>query len=101
MEDPIFTNGPEKIFVDEAKAQAVNGLLQFWLRSGTEKYTFLFHLATAKQIGRLLLKQVEEIEAKTGQKFDARLSNEPLMSPIQDIGDSDKKGPEKPKPKKR
>ena len=83
MEQPFdFDQGPEKIFVDKAHIRIINGLLNVTMQSGTELSTYILPLPLAKQISRAVSMQIEEIEQKTGMKFDGRLPNEPMLSPI-------------------
>lgn len=83
MERPFdFDAGPKKIFVDKAHIRIINGLLNITMQSGSELTTYLVPLPLAKQISRAVAMQIEEIEQKTGMKFEGRLPNEPMLSPI-------------------
>jgi len=83
MEQPFdFDTGPQKVFVDKSHIRIINGLLHVTMQSGTKLATFLLPLPLAKQVARAISMQIEEIEQKTGMKFDGRLPNEPMLSPI-------------------
>ena len=83
MEQPFdFDSGPEKLFVDKAHIRIINGLLHVTMQSAQELFTFVLPLPLAKQVSRAVGLQIDEIEAKTGMKFDGRLPNEPMLSPI-------------------
>jgi len=83
MEQPFdFDSGPQKVFVDKSHIRVINGLLNLTMQSGTKLLTFIVPLPLAKQIARAVSMQIEEIEQKTGMKFDGRLPNEPMLSPI-------------------
>lgn len=101
-----FGKGPHKVFVDTIHAKVINGLHHITFQSGKELFSFTLPLPLSKIIGKGLLKQVEEIEHKTGKKIDVRLPDEPMVSPWSSglNGGDPKKGdsdtPDSPKPKK-
>jgi len=73
--------GPAKILVESLETRIIDGLFYFELQSGEEKYGFAIPLAIAKALGPKMLSQVEEIEKKTGKKFDGGEAKETILSP--------------------
>lgn len=84
MPEPFDVHkGPQKIFADTVHARIINGLHHITFQSGKELFTFVIPAGLSKVIARGLMKQVEEIEQKSGIKFDDRLPGEPMPSPWQ------------------
>ena len=77
-----FNSVSQKIMTDNFQMKVIGGILYLALQSGTSTPCYLFPLGAAKAMGRGLIKQVEEIEQKTGQKFDMPLSDEAVVSPL-------------------
>lgn len=82
MADFDFNSVSEKLLSDGFHVRVIAGVAHIALVSGKSIRSYLFPLGPAKALGRALIKQVEEIENKTGKKFDMRLSDEPVPSPL-------------------
>jgi hypothetical protein len=61
--------------------KVINGMLHIVFQSGESTSCHLLTLPAAKKLGRGISRLVEEIEKKTGQVFDDRLPDEPMISP--------------------
>ena len=85
-----FDSSSEKIMTDGFSMRIINGLMHLAIKSGTSIRCYVLPLHAAKAAGRGLIKQVEEIEQKTGQKFDMPLSDEPVPTPLTDFRDQGK-----------
>ena len=77
-----FNQGPAKLLISTVHLRVMGGLLHLNLQSGTHSSTFLFPLDVAKKVAKAIVQQVEEIEKKNKIKFDDRLPNEPMLSPL-------------------
>lgn len=89
-----FDQGPAKLLISTVHLKIINGLLHLNLTSGKHSSTFLLPLNVAKQIAKAMRQQVEEIEKKQGIKFDDRLPNEPMLSPLSFDTEPPQKGKE-------
>lgn len=77
-----FNSVSSKTFVDTVNIRIINGLLYLAIQSGKDSPCFLMPLPLAKLVGKGITKQVEEIELKNNVKFDDRLPDEPMLSPL-------------------
>jgi len=73
-------------FVDNFYLQAVNGLMNIQLRSGRDTENYTLSLPLAKQLAKALMRDIAQIEKQLGVTLDDRLSDEPMPSPLNDLG---------------
>ena len=85
--------GPMKVLVDSFHCRVMNGLHVVSFGSGGDDFRFVMQLPASKTFARALMKQIQEIEKKSGKEIvDLGLSDEPVISPIKiDGGELDSK----------
>lgn len=81
-QDFDFNSVSEKLVTDQFHVRIIAGVAYLALKSGANTRSYALPLGPAKALGRALIKQVEEIEKRTGKKFDMPLSDEPIPSPL-------------------
>ncbi len=81
-QEPESVRNAVKIFADTVNLRIINGLLNLNIQSGNQTWTYLFPAVVAKKMAKAIVQQIEEIERKMGIKFDDRLPNEPMPSPL-------------------
>lgn len=94
MNDPITPGkGPMKVLVDSFHCRVMNGLHVVSFGSGEDEFRFVMQLPASKTFARALMKQIQEIEKKSGKEIaDLGLSDEPVISPIRiDDGEENSK----------
>lgn len=72
-----------KVLVDSFHCRIMNGLHVVSFGSGEDEFRFVLQLPASKTFARALMKQIQEIEKKSGKEIaDLGLSDEPVISPI-------------------
>ncbi len=72
-----------KVLVDSFHCRIMNGLHIVSFGSGEDEFRFVMQLPASKTFARALMKQIQEIEKKSGKEIaDLGLSDEPVISPI-------------------
>lgn len=72
-----------KVLVDSFHCRVMNGLHIVSFGSGEDEFRFVMQLPASKTFARALMKQIQEIEKKSGKEIaDLGLSDEPVISPI-------------------
>lgn len=72
-----------KVLVDSFHCRIMNGLHVVSFGSGEDEFRFVMQLPASKTFARALMKQIQEIEKKSGKEIaDLGLSDEPVISPI-------------------
>ena len=72
-----------KVLVDSFHCRIMNGLHIVSFGSGEDEFRFVMQLPASKTFARALMKQIQEIEKKSGKEIaDLGLSDEPVVSPI-------------------
>lgn len=92
-----FNKGPRKILADTVHAKIVSGLHHITFQSGIDLHTFVLPLPLSKLVSMGILRQVEEIEKKTGRKIDVHL---PPDKPVPSPWTASQNGPDFPNPEK-
>lgn len=71
------------MLVDSFHCRVMNGLHVVSFGSGEDEFRFVMQLPASKTFARALMKQIQEIEKKSGKEIaDLGLSDEPVISPI-------------------
>lgn len=89
-----FTSGPDKIFVEATNTALGPGRLLLAMHSGEKTHVFVFDINHAKQLGRILIQNIEHYEKHFGA-VDGRLPTEPMPTPFQYPDEGKDSGPKK------